>query len=161
MAEKLNDLRAGFALALGAVSAALGWFGWLMVLYAICMAADWITGSAAAMYNGEWSSGKARAGIWHKVGSVIIVMVAAGADLLIGLIINHLPGIVLPFTYSVMLCPIVTVWYIAAELGSIAENAVRLGAPRPKFLSRILAVIEDAVDTAGEGIVPEDHKDGK
>ena len=146
MAEKLNDLRAGFALALGAVSAALGWFGWLMVLYAICMAADWITGSAAAMYNGEWSSGKARAGIWHKLGSVIVVMTAAGADMLIGSLINNFPGITLPFSYEVMLCPMVMVWYIAAELGSMVENAVKLDAPVPGFLKRALELLHDTLD---------------
>ena len=159
MAEKVNEMRAYVALTLGAVSAALGWFGWLMVLFVICMTVDWITGSAAAMRSGEWASGKARDGIWHKFGSVIIVMVAAAADLLIGSMINHIPGIVLPFTYELMLCPIVTVWYTVAELGSIVENAVKLGAPVPKFLRRVLAVIEVTVDAAGEGLVPGDKKE--
>ena len=146
MTEKLSDLRAGAAVVLGAVSAALGWFGWLAVLYILCMMGDWITGSAAAMYTGDWSSGKARAGIWHKLGSVIIVMTAAGADLLIGSIINNLPGITLPFSYEVMLCPMVIIWYIAAELGSIAENAARLDAPIPGFLRRALEVLKETMD---------------
>lgn len=146
MTEKLSDLRAGIAVALGMLSGALGWFGWLMVLYVLCMMGDWITGSAAAMYQGEWSSGKARAGIWHKLGSVIVVMTAAGADMLIGSLINNFPGITLPFSYEVMLCPMVMVWYIAAELGSMVENAVKLDAPVPGFLKRALELLHDTLD---------------
>ena len=152
--EKLNGFKVSIAAVMGAVSAFLGWFGWLAVLYVGCMVVDWITGSAAAMRNGQWASEKARDGIWHKVGSVVVVMVSAGADLLIGSVVNNIPGIQLPFTYGVMLCPVVLVWYITAEFGSILENAVKLGAPVPKFLTKLLAVIGEAVDSAGSGMVP-------
>ena len=152
--EKLNGFKVSIAAVLGAVSAFLGWFGWLAVLYVGCMAVDWLTGSAAAMRNGQWASEKARDGIWHKIGSVVVVMVSAGADLLIGSVVNNIPGIQLPFTYGVMLCPVVLVWYITAEFGSILENAVKLGAPVPKFLTKLLAVIGEAVDSAGSGMVP-------
>lgn len=157
--EKLNGFKASVAAVLGAVSAFLGWFGWLAVLYVGCMAVDWLTGSAAAMRNGQWASEKARDGIWHKIGSVVVVMVSAGADLLIGSVVNNIPGIQLPFTYGVMLCPVVLVWYITAEFGSILENAVKLGAPVPKFLTKLLAVIGEAVDSAGSGMVPGDGED--
>lgn len=150
MAEKFSDMRAGIVVALGMVTGALGWFGWLVILYVLCMMGDWITGSAAAMYAGEWSSGKARAGIWHKLGSVIVVMTAAGADMLIGAIINNFPGIELPFAYEVMLCPMVMVWYIAAELGSMVENAVKLDAPVPGFLRRALELLRDTLDEREE-----------
>ena len=146
MNKTLHEWKMTLSLTLGAVSAALGWFGWLMVLFVLCMMGDWITGSAAAMRMGKWSSGKAKDGIWHKLGSVVIVMVSTGADMLIGSIVNHLPGIILPFEYGVLLCPMVVVWYIAAELGSIAENAVKLGAPMPGFLQKALAVIGEAVE---------------
>ena len=142
---KLPNLKLSLTVTLGAISAALGWFGWLMILYILCMMGDWITGNAAAMAAGEWSSSKARTGIWHKLGSVVVVMVSAAADMLIGSIINNFPGIALPFAYGVMLCPMVTVWYIASELGSITENAVKLGAPVPGFLRKALAILEEAV----------------
>lgn len=156
--EKLNGFKVSIAAVMGAVSAFLGWFGWLAVLYVGCMVVDWITGSAAAMRNGQWASEKARDGIWHKVGSVVVVMVSAGADLLIGSVVNNIPGIQLPFTYGVMLCPVVLVWYITAEFGSILENAVKLGAPVPKFLTKLLAVIGEAVDSAGSGMVSGDDE---
>lgn len=158
MADKITEAKAAVALVLGAISSALGWFGWLMVLYIFSMVADWITGSAAAMKNGEWSSTRSKDGIWHKIGSIIIVMVAAMFDVLIGSLINHIPGIVLPFTYNIILCPVVTVWYMVAELGSIAENAAKLGAPVPSFLRKAIHTLHEITDAAGETMIHTDRE---
>lgn len=158
MADKITETKAAVALVIGAISSALGWFGWLMVLYIFSMMVDWITGSAAAMKNGEWSSTKSKDGIWHKVGSIIIVMVAAMFDVLIGSIINHIPGITLPFTYNIILCPVVTVWYMVAEFGSIAENAAKLGAPVPGFLRKAIHTLHEITDVAGESMIHTDHE---
>ena len=50
-----------------------------------------------------------------------------------------------------LLLPMVLVWYILTELGSILENAAAMGAPVPEFLIRILANAKDTVeDAAGE-----------
>lgn len=158
MAEKITEIKGAIALVMGAVSAALGWFGWLVVLYVACMTMDWITGSMAACRNRQWESAKARDGIWHKFGSIFAVLVSGGADFLIGLMINNLPNIQLPFTYGVLFCPVVIVWYIIAEMGSIVENASKLGAPVPKFLRYMLVRMHDVVDSAGEVLTEEKGK---
>ena len=64
----------------GAFTAAFGWLGWLVVAWAACMALDWVSGSAAAASRGAWSSAAARAGIWHKAGMVVVVLVCALTD---------------------------------------------------------------------------------
>lgn len=148
--ENVTHAKAAVAAAVAVLTALWGWFGWLVVLFVGCMAVDYLTGSAAAMRRGEWSSASARDGIWHKCGSIIVVMVAGAADLLIGTMLGHLPGVVLPFEYTVLLCPLVTVWYTLTELGSIVENAVALGAPVPQWLQKALAAAKDAVDKLGE-----------
>ena len=79
-----------------------------------------------------------------------MVLVSGAADLLLGTIIEHIPGIVLPFEYTVLICPVVVIWYILTELGSIVENAVALGAPCPSWLATIIDKTLDAVDAAGE-----------
>ena len=61
-----------------------------------------------------------------------------------------LPGVVLPFEYTTLLCPLVVVWYTLTELGSIVENAVNLGAPVPQWLKKMLSAAKDAVDKLGE-----------
>lgn len=148
--ENVAHFKAAIAAIIAILTALWGWFGWLVVLFVGCMAVDYLTGTAAAMHRGEWSSKSARDGIFHKIGSVIVVMVAGAADLLIGTMLGHLPGVVLPFEYTVLLCPLVTVWYTLTELGSIVENAVALGAPVPAWLTKMLDAAKDAVDKLGE-----------
>ena len=147
--NNVNEFKAAIAAAVAVLTALWGWFGWLVLLFVGCMAVDYLTGSAAAMRRGEWSSASARDGIWHKAGSIVVVLVAGAADLLIGTILAHIPGVTLPFEYTVLLCPLVVVWYTLTELGSIVENAVALGAPCPKWLAHILEQAKDAVDKMG------------
>ena len=133
----------------GAFGAAFGWLGWLVLAWVACMAVDWLSGSSAAMQAGQWSSARARGGIWHKAGMIVVVIVAALADAVLSMVVSKMPG--LAIDYTVLLLPMVLVWYILTELGSILENAAAMGAPVPQFLIRILASAKDTVeDAAGE-----------
>lgn len=135
---------------LGLLTAFWGWLGWLVVIWAALMLADWLIGSAVAAKDGKWSSAKMRAGAWHKGGMILIVCVALVADWLTGTLLGNLPLVKLPFTYSVLLGPLVIVWYVIGELGSLAEHATAMGAPVPGWLVRILDISKDAIDSAGE-----------
>lgn len=156
--SSILNAKAYIAGVVGALTSLFGWFGWLVFVWATLMLADWLVGSAAAMKAGKWSSAKLREGAWHKGGMVIIVCVALVADWLIGTLIGHLPGVTLPFEYSVLLGPLVIVWYILGELGSLAEHAVSMGAKVPTWLPRILDISKDAVDAAAETITHEHVK---
>jgi len=148
--EHITNFKVIITATFAAFTACFGWLGWLVVLYVACMAIDWITGSVAACKAGEWNSRIAREGLWHKGGSIAAVAVSAIADCLLGLVINNIPAISIPFTYTVLICPIVMVWYILTELGSIIENAGKMGAPIPAFLKKIIAAFKDKVDEAGD-----------
>lgn len=130
-------IKAAIVAAAGAFGAAFGWLGWLILAWVGCMALDWISGSAAAAAKGNWSSAVARAGIWHKGGMVVVVIVAAVADCVLGMAVGHLPA--LGIDYTVLVLPVILVWYIFTELGSIAENATDMGAPVPAWLTKLLA----------------------
>ena len=130
-------VKAVIAAACGAFTAAFGWLGWLVVAWAACMVLDWLSGSAAAASRGEWSSAVARAGIWHKAGMVVVVCVAALTDLVLCVAMQNLPGFDLDVDGVVL--PVVLVWYIFTELGSIAENGAAMGAPVPGWLLSLLA----------------------
>lgn len=149
--DGINAFKATISAVVAALTALWGWFGWLVVGWIACMAIDYATGSAAALRAGSWSSKEARDGIWHKVGCAMAVLASGIMDLVIGLLIDNVPGIALPFEYNVFFCALVVVWYILTELGSIVENAGALGAPVPEWLAHAIAALQDRVDeTAGE-----------
>ena len=112
------------------------------------MVLDYITGTAACK-GGDWSSSPERDGIWHKCG-MIGGVVSAAADLLIEIVLLNLPALALPIQYPGLVCPVVLVWYIVTELGSITENAAAMGTPVPKWLAKLLAASKDIVDSAGD-----------
>ena len=148
--EQVHKMKAAVAAVLGLLTGLWGWLGWLVVGWIGCMALDYLTGSLAAAKEGEWSSGRAREGIWHKCGMIVVVAVSAGVDLLLSLVLANLPLVELPFQYAGLVCPVVLVWYIVTELGSMVENAAAMGAPVPKWLAKLLALGRDAVDGAGD-----------
>ena len=120
-------IKAAAVAACGAFGAAFGWVGWLVLAWVCCMALDWISGSAAAAAKGRWSSAVARAGIWHKGGMILVVLVAAVTDCVLGV-------------------AVALGWYIFTELGSIAENATAMGAPVPGWLIGLLEAGRQAAD---------------
>ena len=141
-------------------SAIWGWFGWLVLLWISCMVMDYVTGTLAAMKKGEWDSQKAREGLWHKGGTILVVLAAALTDGAISLILRS--GIVeFPFNYSIALTVVALAWYTLTELGSMLENATQLTPHVPKWLTRFLKIAAQAVDEAGEKIAGEekDHDD--
>ena len=148
--EHINNAKAALVAFFGFLTAVFGWFGWLVILFFLCMVIDYLTGTAAAMQKGDWSSSVARAGLWHKCGSLIAVVVSGLADIVVGLVVNNIPAITLPWDYTVLICPIVVVWYILTEFGSIIENAGELGAPIPGFLKNMILVFKNVIDDTGD-----------
>lgn len=154
--SKINTYKTAATAFFGALTALWGWLGWLVLGWITLMLMDYLTGSAAAAKNGAWSSAAAREGIWHKVGMVVIVTVTAVADLLLSLVLEQLPIVDLPIYFAGLLCPLVLVWYCITELGSIMENAVTMGAKVPAWLQKLLAVSQEAIDQAVEGLTVEE-----
>lgn len=151
-------VKAAITAALGAFSAFWGWLGWLIAAWVVLMALDYATGTAAAMKNGEWASQTAREGIWHKMGEVVVVIIAAFADGLLSIIMEQLPMVEIALPEIGLLLPLVLVWYAITELGSIAENAQRMGAPIPAWLVKLMANGKDAVDAAGDKLTGGDSE---
>ena len=159
--EHINGIKGTITAVLGCLTALWGWFGWLVVAWVVCMLLDYATGTAAALRVGEWSSKVARDGLWHKLGAVVAVLVAAILDGVIGLILTNIPTLTLPFDYTVFLTVLVLVWYIMTELGSLVENAGALGAPVPAWLRKAIAALESTVDGAGDKLGGGDQRESK
>ena len=149
--EQINGFKAAVAAVAGCLTALWGWFGWFCLVLAVCMALDYITGTLAAKKAGEWSSKAAREGLWHKLAILVAVIVACIMDWVISMILANFPSLTLPFEYTVLFGPLVVAWYVITELGSVLENAGKLGAPQPAWFKRAIAALHDSVDKLGKG----------
>ncbi len=145
----LTDFKIALAAACATLSALWGWVGWLIVAWIVLMGIDYVTGSAAALRSGTWSSSVAREGLWHKSGSMFAVVMAGILDLTIQLLLTN-AGIDCPVKAALL--PLCTVWYLLTEAGSILENVGAMGAPLPVFLVNAIKVLRDKVDDAGEDV---------
>lgn len=148
MDERLFAFKTAIVAVCSALGAFLGWKGLMILAWVVLMAMDWITGTFAAMKNGEWTSKKSREGAWHKCGAIVVVIVAIIADLIMQVICGNIP--ILGIEWPNVILPLVLAWYILTELGSILENAIKLGANPPAWLSKILKTSLDAVDSIGD-----------
>lgn len=146
MDEKLLEMKTAALLLLSALGTVLGVKGVMVLVWALAMALDYLSGTAAACKAGIWSSATARTGLWHKGGMILVVLVAALADGMLWMLSDSLSfGILWPGA----LLPLVVVWYTVTELGSVLENAVKLGVQVPSWLSKALEIGLEAVDSAG------------
>lgn len=148
--DTVNQFKAAVSTVLALLTALWGWCGWLVLLWIVAMGLDYISGTAKAKKLGKWSSSVAREGLWHKAGEIIAVLVAFLLDVAIGVVLPNVPGLTVHITYSFLLCPLVTVWYIVTEAGSIVENVGEMGGAVPKWLRDAIAGLHKVVDNAAE-----------
>ena len=147
MNDNLTAIKAAIAAFFTAASAFLGWQGVLFFVWVAAMLLDYISGSVAACMDGEWSSAVAREGLKHKGGMILVVAVAGLADITLSVVCDHLP---VEMVWPVLVLPLVLAWYILTELGSILENAMKMGAPIPAWLGKLLKAGLKAIDSKVE-----------
>jgi len=148
MDEKLLALKLAVAAFFSSLGGFLGWKGVMFFIWLGAMALDYLSGTCAAVKNGEWDSTVARQGLWHKFGMILVVVVGAIADALFVFMLPRLP--LIDAANPGFLLPLVLAWYIITEAGSVLENAVKLGASYPAWLTKALKIGLKAVDKAGD-----------
>ena len=131
-------------------AAAAAYFHKLMgpvIVLAIVMAGDYVTGVAAAWVTGTLSSRAGLLGFIKKLGYLVAVGVAVVVDYVIteaaagtGMELgnNHIFGL------------LVTIWFILNECISILENLSEIGVPLPGFLSAIVKRLKKSTEKTGE-----------
>ncbi len=145
--DKATEIRALITLVLSFFTALWGWLGWAVALFVVSMAADYVTGTWAARARGEWSSAAARQGLWHKLGEITALLVAALCDIAVQVVLHSAAAPLLDgLGKSHYLTLIVSIWYTFTELGSVIENAGLLGAPIPAWLKKGVALLRDKAE---------------
>ena len=147
MNEKLKAVKSAMAAAFMALGTFLGWKGIMLLAWVGVMGLDYLSGTLAACREGQWSSAVARQGLWHKGGMILVVTVAALSDVVMLMMVQVLP---IGMQWPGLVLPLVLASYIMTELGSILENAVKMGAKVPSFLIGLLKSGIDLTDHAGE-----------
>lgn len=150
MNDNLMTLKTAVVAGCTALGAFLGWKGVMLLAWVAVMALDYLSGTLAACREGQWSSAVARQGLWHKGGMILVVTVAAIADAVMVMIVEYVP---IGLQWPGILLPLVLAWYILTELGSILENAVRMGANVPAWLVKMLKASVELTDKAAENAV--------
>lgn len=147
MKETMLGYKAALVVAISTMGELLGWKGILMVAWVAAMAMDYLSGTMAACKEGKWSSAVARQGLWHKGGMILVVAVSGMADIVMLILCDHIP---VTISWPGLILPLVLGWYLLTELGSVLENAVRLGANVPQWLVKLLEAGVKALEKAGE-----------
>ena len=153
--DKVTEIKGAVAAVAAIITSLIGWAGWGVLLFILLIIIDWTTGSCAAKKAGDWNSARSREGRWHKVGEIVAVVAAFMCDLALKIGMEGL-GIELPIDYDTLFGPLVTMWYIFTEIGSIAENAQSLGAPVPEWLTKGISRIKDKTDELGKQLDKDD-----
>ena len=148
MNETMVTAKAALVAFFTAVGVFLGWKGIMALAWVVLMCLDYISGTLAARKAGSWKSSVARDGLWHKGGMILVVLVALIADAIMAVALSHIP--IINIAWPELLLPLVLAWYIITELGSILENAIKLGANVPTWLVRIMDATLKAVDNIGD-----------
>ena len=155
--EKALEAKALITAFFAVIGTFLGWKGLLLLVWVAAMILDYLSGTMAAHKNGEWDSTIAREGLFHKGGMILVVLLAMLFDACLALVAINIP--VLHMTWPGVIFPVVLVWYIITEAGSILENSIKMGATYPEWLQKGLQVALKKVDDAG-GELTKGDKEG-
>ena len=149
-------IQAAAAAIIAWLSARLGILLPVLCVLLPAMVLDYITGMLASKREAlehpddpayGWSSRRGAEGIIKKVGYLCIIAAAMIVDYII-LSVAAQAGI--ETALKAFFGLLVAVWYILNELLSIIENAGRMGAPVPDWLSRYVAVLKNKIDTQAD-----------
>lgn len=154
MNENLVTIKTAIVAGCTALGAFLGWKGVMLIAWVAVMALDYLSGTMAACKAGEWCSATARQGLWHKGGMILVVAVSAIADAVMVVIVEYVP---IGIQWPGIILPLVLAWYIITELGSILENAVKMGANVPAWLVKLLKASAKIVEAAGDSATDKDN----
>lgn len=148
--DNLNEFKVLLTTAATAMLSLLGWQGVLLLAWVVLMLLDYASGTWAAKRLGNWSSQAARDGVMHKGGMVLVVMAAGLADLVLGAAWDHLG--LMDFEWPYLVLALVLMWYCLTEVGSILENAGKMGAPIPEWFAATLDAGLHIVENKGDQI---------
>ena len=154
--RQLSMIKTGFMMLGTIIGNKLGILAPAMLLLIFLMMVDYVSGMLASKkeaveYPNDarygWSSRKSIIGIYKKVGYMLTVLVAVSTDYLIYKFLGEM-GI--SYQMKTTFGLLVVIWLILNELLSILENASRMGAVLPQFVSNALVELKKNIETEND-----------
>lgn len=124
----------------------------VIIVFALLMLIDYITGMIASYLEKTWDSKIAIKGVIKKVGYIFLLLITILFDYVLINVGNTL-GFAISFLGIFTL--LVACWLISTELISIVENLGRMGVPIPEFLKKAFKRLKDTSEKIGEKEVKE------
>ena len=152
-ADKANLIGATVVAALGGV---LGAHWQVFVLFLALNVVDFYYGRLKAKKTNTLSSAKGADGIRKKVSYWVVIALAFGVS---AVLVDFGEVIGAPLSFLQLIGWFTLGVYVLNELTSIVENLVVLGYDVPEFFVRGLNAARDAVDAAGNKVLPESEED--
>ena len=140
---KTKAIKIAFSAMVASVSVYLGEMIIPMIILAVAMIADYISGVAAAWFTGTLNSKIGKHGAIKKVCYMFLVIAAGIIDWIIASGISAV-GIATGLNYYFGIT--VAVWLILNELLSILENCVEIGVPIPTFIKPVADRLKDKLE---------------
>ena len=126
-----------------------------VVMLAIVMLADYLTGLARAWVTKQLSSRIGVLGIVKKVSYLFVV----GVAIVIDFVIQYAAGKAgLDFGSVYFFGLLVTIWLILNEYISILENLADIGVPLPAFLVKLVKRLKKTTEAKGDYLAGEEEK---
>lgn len=128
---------------------------YVLLILAVMMCVDYLTGMLASKREAidhpedpayGWNSAKGAKGIIKKVGYLCVILVAMVADYII---LQAAAEMGWQINIKAIFGLMVAIWYLLNELLSIIENAGRMGAPVPEWLTRYISVLKNKIEDNG------------
>lgn len=159
---KINEVQATTAGIVGILSMIGAWLFdrigiilYVLLLLTVMMCVDYLTGMLASKREAidhpddpsyGWNSAKGAIGIFKKVAYMFVILVALAFDYIIRKVAAEVG---LQISFKAIFGLMVAVWYLLNEMLSIIENAGRMGAPVPDWLTRYISVLKNKIDDKG------------
>ena len=148
---KENIIKGAFALILAGIAAYFRALLGPLIILAVVMIIDYITGMASAWVNKVLSSRAGIVGIIKKVSYLFAVIVAAALDYIIHSATAKA---------GIKIGLVVTIWLILNECLSILENLTEIGVPLPAFLKKAVEKLKKTAERKGEEMTEQAAPDG-
>lgn len=149
MEHKIDNIKKAIIGIFAAISATLGWIGWLTLLYFSSMLIEFISKIVIDVNKQKCTWERIRKEILKKLGSIFILLVSVLIDWLFFIATSYI-DLFKSMSYNGFIFPLVLIWYTLVEVGAIVRHTKEMGTSIPLPLIKYLSVFNNILTKSQE-----------